>query len=254
MSENRRNASDVFASGASLTTLAVEVSDEMADSYSNGKAPAFQFYPNDFLSDANVISQSMQERGVYITLLCVCWQQGSLPSDVAPLARFCGLPLQTFRKLWPAVQLCFQVSANGERLVHARLDRERKKQREFRKAQSDKGKLGGRPRKLELLPSKATAFEPESQPKTEKSSSSSSSSSSSLKERAHVRASDEDALSQRAGLFVRETYPALYEKHRKGAKYIGKPNLDYLEAMELCRTWDDERLRENRAGVSHDGP
>lgn len=105
-----------------------------------GKAPAFQFYPNDFLSDANVIVMSLQERGAYITLICVCWQQGTLPNNIEQLARFCGTPAATFRKLWPAVERCFKVSANGLYLLHPRLEKERKKQREYRKLQSDKGK------------------------------------------------------------------------------------------------------------------
>ena len=80
MSENRRNASDVFASGASLYhAQAVEVlATRWLIRILMEKRRLFQFYPNDFLLDANVISQSMQERGVYITLLCVCWQQGLL--------------------------------------------------------------------------------------------------------------------------------------------------------------------------------
>jgi hypothetical protein len=51
-----------------------------------------------------------------------------------------------------------------------------------------------------------------------------------------------DPLSERAARFVQETYPALYAKHRKGARYISKPTLDFQEALELCRVWDDERL------------
>ncbi len=49
-------------------------------------------------------------------------------------------------------------------------------------------------------------------------------------------------LAMRAGQFVQHTYPDLYRKHRKGARYVSKPNLDFLEAVELCRTWDDDRL------------
>lgn len=118
-----------------------------------GKAPAFQFYPNDFLADANVIVMSLHERGAYITLICVCWQQGTLPNNVEQLARFCGTPVSAFRKMWPAVEKCFRVTANGERLTHPRLERERKKQREYRKLQSDKGKASAASRK-------ATAVEP----------------------------------------------------------------------------------------------
>lgn len=51
-----------------------------------------------------------------------------------------------------------------------------------------------------------------------------------------------DSLSERAGLFTRETYPELYQKYRKGARYVSKPALDFQEALLLCQTWDDERL------------
>jgi hypothetical protein len=56
------------------------------------------------------------------------------------------------------------------------------------------------------------------------------------------RRREQDEISERAGRFVQETYPALYAKHRKGARYISKPTLDFQEALELCRVWDDERL------------
>jgi hypothetical protein len=55
-------------------------------------------------------------------------------------------------------------------------------------------------------------------------------------------AGESDELTERAGRFTRETYPALYAKYRKGARYVSKPNLDFLEALELCRVWDDARL------------
>jgi hypothetical protein len=54
--------------------------------------------------------------------------------------------------------------------------------------------------------------------------------------------SEPDAVEMRAGRFCEEVYPALYAKFRKGARYVGKPVLDYQEAVALCRTWDDERL------------
>ncbi len=51
-----------------------------------------------------------------------------------------------------------------------------------------------------------------------------------------------DELAERAGLFTRETYPTLYAKYRSGARYVSKPALDFQEALELCRVWDDARL------------
>ena len=126
------------------------------DDLTTGKSPAFQFYPNDFLSDANVIGMSLQERGAYITLLCLCWQQGALPADVSRLARLCGAPVTAFRRLWPALEPCFRVDSDRpDRLIHPRLEREREKQAAFRRRQSDKGKASAAHRK-------ATEGQPES--------------------------------------------------------------------------------------------
>lgn len=102
-----------------------------------GKSPAFQFYPKDFLTDENVVVMSLQERGAYITLLCLCWQQGTLPSDVDRLARLCGVPPTVFRRLWPALALCFRPAETSDRLVHPRLEKERQKQVDYRRRQSD---------------------------------------------------------------------------------------------------------------------
>jgi uncharacterized protein YdaU (DUF1376 family) len=119
-----------------------------------GKSPAFQFYPKDFLSDENVRMMSMAERGVYITLLSLCWIEGSLPSDVERLALLVGVPVTAFRKLWPALAPCFRANEQRpDRLVHQRLEKEREKQAEFKRRQSDKGKAGMASRwRAEALP------------------------------------------------------------------------------------------------------
>lgn len=48
-------------------------------------------------------------------------------------------------------------------------------------------------------------------------------------------------LADRAGRFL-EKYAELFHEHRKGARYLSKPALDFPEAVRLCRTWDDDRL------------
>lgn len=225
---------------AALTTDAAEGID-MADSHSS-KSPAFQFYPKDFLTSEHVELMSLAERGVYITLICKCWIEGSLPSDVTALARLCGTPIGAFRRLWPAVEPCFRLAVNG-RLTHARLEHERKKQREFRRKQAENGRLGGRPRKPHTTQTKAMGFSGLTQTEPKKSSSSSVcnlQSSDSSHTRAHAREPNE--VSERAGRFVNEVYPELYAKFRKGARYVSRPALDFQEALQLCRVWDDERL------------
>ena len=133
-----------------LTTPASQEQD-MAESHhssTSGKSPAFQFYPKDFLTDEHVALMSLSERGAYITLLCICWTEGSLPSDPKRLSRLCGVSPSIMRRLWVALETCFRPhpSIDG-RVIHPRLDRERISQAEFRRRQSDNGRKGGRPHK-----------------------------------------------------------------------------------------------------------
>lgn len=114
----------------------------MADSKdtTSSKSPAFQFYPNDFLSDRNVIVMSLQERGAYITLICLAWE-APIPDDVEHIARMCGVPLTAMRKLWPALSVCFRPDPDaGGFLIHPRLEKEREKQAQYRRRQSDASK------------------------------------------------------------------------------------------------------------------
>jgi uncharacterized protein YdaU (DUF1376 family) len=217
-----------------LTSRAVKGSDDMADSDSTtGRAPAFQFYPKDFLSDRNVVLMSMQERGVYITLICYAWE-GPLPVQVERLARLCGIPLSAFRKLWPMVGSCFREQDGS--LVHPRLEREREKQAEFKRRQSDNGKKGGRPVKpteSQNYPSLSSGL---SQTEPRKSSASAFASSSSSSD------SSVKSLTERAGEFC-EWYA---DEHSTilSVGYIGNPQNDYRRAQELCLVFGDQELRD----------
>jgi uncharacterized protein YdaU (DUF1376 family) len=136
--ENESSPSGASHTERALTTRAAKDSDRMADSESTtGRSPAFQFYPSDFLSDQNVIPMSLQERGAYITLICLAWQN-PLPADVSRLAALCGVPLPKFKKIWSALAVCFRPHPdNAQLLVHPRLEREREKQNDYRRRQSD---------------------------------------------------------------------------------------------------------------------
>ena len=156
----------------------------MADPESTtGKSPAFQFYPKDFLTDQNVLVMSLAERGAYITLLCLCWSDGSLPADVSKLARLIGLVPSALKKLWPAIEICFRPHPlDQDRLIHPRLERERAKQETHRLLKVNAGKKGGRPKaqvRHRLSTTKAQVKQNLSITKANESSSLSSSSSSS---------------------------------------------------------------------------
>src|SRR3990167_1578952 len=102
-------------------------------------SPAFQFYPKDFLTDGNVAVMSLEERGAYITLLCLCWQECSLPNDTKRLAQIVGVPQRIFLRIWPAIKVCFTQRDDG-RFIQGRLEKERAKQDAYRRRQSDAGK------------------------------------------------------------------------------------------------------------------
>lgn len=125
-------------------------------------SPAFSFYPKDYLSDERVRGMSHEARGIYVDLLCHCWLEGSVPSDVDELARLVRVPRPHFAKLWRDIRPCFK--ARGRRLVQTRLELERRKQRAYRKQQREKGLKGGRPKSHGLHSAKPNESLPSSTP------------------------------------------------------------------------------------------
>lgn len=104
-------------------------------------SPSFQFFPKDFLADENVALMTMAERGVYITLLCFCWTEGSVPSSIQSIARLCSMSSGSIKKMWPTIQRCFVETDN--RFRHKRLDAEREKQAAWRNKLAESGRKGG---------------------------------------------------------------------------------------------------------------
>ena len=134
------------------------------------KPPAFQFYPGDWLSDENVVLMSNAARGLYITLLCHCWLEGSIPADLNKLSKISNEKRKNFEKIWREVESCFSKNGDTGRLINNRLEKERTKQEHYRKERSESGKMGANKRWL-------SHGSPIKQPLANYSSSSSSSSS-----------------------------------------------------------------------------
>lgn len=114
------------------------------------KAPAFQCYPSDdFLADLNFIAMNASERGIYLTLYFVCWIQESLPASPERLARVCGVTKEDIEAAWPSIAPCFV--KDGETYRHPKLDEKRAKQEAYREQKVLAGRLGGRPKKAEVI-------------------------------------------------------------------------------------------------------
>lgn len=94
------------------------------------RAPAFQFYPADFLADPRVAAMPPAAIGAYVLLLCYAWnsaEQGTLPADEAHLSRLCRLHPDDWRELRDLVLSPFEL--RGELYVQRRMVEEREASR-----------------------------------------------------------------------------------------------------------------------------
>lgn len=96
------------------------------------KAPAYQWYPKDYISDSAVMAMTLEAQGLYRFLLDVCWLDGGLPMRSHELWRIgrCD-SLEHFEQLWPAIAPKFY--EKDGKYQNRRLDEERKKQANNRK-------------------------------------------------------------------------------------------------------------------------
>jgi uncharacterized protein YdaU (DUF1376 family) len=102
------------------------------------KDPAFPFYAQDFMT--GVMHLTMEERGVYITLIAYQWAHLKIPKK--RLGLIVGFDWNSFSD-----ELREKFVESGDFLLNERLEFEREKRKIFKEKQSDNGKKGGRPRK-----------------------------------------------------------------------------------------------------------
>lgn len=106
------------------------------------KSPAFQFYPNDWLSSPQIMLMTPAQEGAYIRLLAIAWMNDDcgLPSDIDQLAALSRID----RVAIALVMQCFKKV--GERYYNERLLEERKKQELWSKKSSAAGRKGAKTR------------------------------------------------------------------------------------------------------------
>lgn len=107
------------------------------------KAPAFQFYANDFMG--STAAWSNEEVGIYMRLLCHKWVNGFIPPDEKRLSRIVSLGLDEFREAWSVVGEKFQQSGK-DKLKNKRLEEVRRQQSEKREQMRRKGLKGANAR------------------------------------------------------------------------------------------------------------
>ena len=135
------------------------------------KAPAFQFYAADFLTDTAEMTD--QEVGVYIRLLSHQWVNGSIHSDPN---RLCSIAISLL-DVWQELSSKFVLGEDG-RLRNARMESERQKQAEYREKRRAAGSKGGKAKSDNAKTSSKDGSKTPSKPVAKAYPSSSSSSSS----------------------------------------------------------------------------
>jgi uncharacterized protein YdaU (DUF1376 family) len=116
-----------------------------------GKAPAFQFYVNDWLSSTHIMLMTPAQEGAYIHLLAIAWNSDDcgLPSNDNELAVLSRLGEAWFNGNGTVVKRCFK--QKGTRLYNERLLQERKKQDEWREKSRQGGIKSGKLRSSDRL-------------------------------------------------------------------------------------------------------
>lgn len=103
------------------------------------KPPAFQFYPDAWLSSTSIALMSLAETGAFLNLLCHAWmaEDCGLPDDDEQLAI-----LSRLGKQWPksSKRLRDKFEVIGDRLFNPRLVEERVKQQEWKRKSAEGGK------------------------------------------------------------------------------------------------------------------
>ena len=140
------------------------------------RSPAFKkltiFYP-----DSKVILMSNEAVGCCIKLICHGWLEGSIPNNIGGIAKLCFCHSEKMATLWEEIKPCYAAHPkDATKLIHPRLEKERKKQQENKKKLTSAGKRGAKARWQTHTDRKETAMA-----KNGSSSSTSSSTSTSVK-------------------------------------------------------------------------
>ncbi len=109
------------------------------------KAPAFQFYPADWVMSTRTMP--VEARGVYIDLLSFAWTEGGLPADLAGLDSYVGLTKRKFKTLWDTHLAPRWESDGNGKLINPRQEAEREKQRKWREKSAKGGRANRKPKR-----------------------------------------------------------------------------------------------------------
>ena len=106
------------------------------------KAPAFQFYAKDWVSDGELKAMSLSRQGAFIRLLAYQWIEGKLPADVRQIGKMCDISPNSLVKMWEQLDHFFPLLECKSARANPRLAAQRKALEEKRLSLSAAGKKG----------------------------------------------------------------------------------------------------------------
>lgn len=119
------------------------------------KLPWFKFFPFDWLSDTNVQTMTLAERGFYIEILCRIWVDGGIKNDRTHVERLfntcsandqeCSTHVQT--QTIDTVISCLNETEDGEKLTHWKLEELRENNSELIEKRRKAGKKSAEARR-----------------------------------------------------------------------------------------------------------
>ncbi len=190
-------------------------------------APAFQFYPNDWLSSTNIALMNPAQEGAYIRLLCYAWNDPdcSIPNSDEKLSALSRLG-SDWNIHGSQVKECFEPHPEKkDRLINSKLYFVRSEMLEYQRTKSAAGKKGAQKRWQNKSSDKEFKIAKESQtkdlplaPSIPKNSPSSSPSPSSSK-------------SNQNSLFHKNSNPRNLEKEKNSRFDFSEEHMDFAKFM-----------------------
>lgn len=108
------------------------------------KIPWFKFNPMDYMNDENVKLMCLEAKGLYVDMLCHCWENDGMPDDNESIRTIFHLSKHKFNKLWKKISPCF--FSKGERLFNHRQEKEKAELENYFEQKSVSGKKGAEKR------------------------------------------------------------------------------------------------------------
>ena len=192
-----------------------------------------------FLASESAACMSNEQLGAYFRLLMHAWQGRppcTIPDDDRALARLAGMTLRRWRTAGDLVRAKF-VETDGKRLINNKLAKQYDVAARRHQVAVARARAGGRARARRAATSSAQA-----QPELSSSQLKEIERESTVPTRTSVIPASGDVADDggRVRRFL-DRYKTRYEELR-GARYLGRPALDYGEARQLCDAFGDEDL------------